>query len=203
MIYLMRHGETAFNAEGRYQGRIDTPLTDLGRDQAAAVAAALAERIGAAPLRIFASPLGRARETARIVADRVAQAATITVLDGLAELSLGRWEGLTRAEIEAGWPRHRKRGPRGSWFFDAPGGETLEDFSARLGAAMDAVGAAPGLRLVVTHRNAGRIVIGRHAGLDAAAMLTLPVPQGTLYALHPCGRAARVYSLDGTPPGPI
>ena len=106
-VYLARHGETVWNAEGRYQGRLDSPLTDTGRGQARATAETMR---GRGVERLLCSPLGRARETGRVVERVLGLAAEI---DGdLAESDIGRWEGLTRAEVEAAspasWPGARR-----------------------------------------------------------------------------------------------
>jgi hypothetical protein len=73
VIYLLRHGETAWNTAGRYQGHKDSPLTDRGREQAASFGRTLAKVAGNlfSPLRTYVSPLGRAQETADIVAQHV------------------------------------------------------------------------------------------------------------------------------------
>ena len=106
MIYLVRHGQTEFNREGRYQGRVDSPLTELGLAQARAAGArlaALAAEEGGNWI-IETSPLGRARRTAEIIAQSMGLPA-LTVDPRLIEVSYGEIEGLTAAEIEARWPK--------------------------------------------------------------------------------------------------
>jgi broad specificity phosphatase PhoE len=92
-LFLVRHGETDWNADGRLQGQTDRPLSDFGRRQARQLAEGLAdERLQA----IYASDLARARETAEIVAERLRLP---VVLDpDLREKDWGTWEGLTAAE---------------------------------------------------------------------------------------------------------
>jgi broad specificity phosphatase PhoE len=96
LIYLIRHGETTWNREGRFQGQADAPLSERGREQAERVAARLADR---GIERVVSSDLSRARDTA----ERVARAtgAPLELEPALRELAFGRWQGLTRAEIEA------------------------------------------------------------------------------------------------------
>ena len=99
-LLLVRHGRTAYNAEGRLQGQVDVPLDDVGRWQAREGAAALAaaHRV----TRVVASDLGRAAETARALGEVVGVPVTLDAR--LRERSFGPWEGLTAAEMREGWP---------------------------------------------------------------------------------------------------
>lgn len=97
-ILLVRHGESEWNAAGRWQGQADPPLTELGRRQAKAAAAAL----GAVDL-VAASDLQRARLTAEIIADELG-ASPVRIDPDLRERDAGAWSGLTRAEIHERWP---------------------------------------------------------------------------------------------------
>lgn len=101
---LVRHGQSEWNAAGRWQGQADPPLSPLGRQQAADAADTLAattgpDRIGA----VVASDLARARETAEIVAARLS-VGPVALDPGLRERDVGEWSGLTRAEIHEQWP---------------------------------------------------------------------------------------------------
>jgi len=96
-VFLLRHGETEWNATGRLQGSTDVPLNARGVAQAQAVAAALAVRLPAGAL-IIASPLERARVTAEALS--AASGAAITFDDRMRERSYGVWEGMTAAERE-------------------------------------------------------------------------------------------------------
>jgi len=98
-LILARHGETDWNRENRFQGHADPPLNDLGREQSAALAASLAEERIA---RIYTSPLRRAAETAEIVA--AALGLDVEHVEGLREIDVGAWSGLTRDEIAASFP---------------------------------------------------------------------------------------------------
>jgi broad specificity phosphatase PhoE len=99
-IWLLRHGESEWNAAGRWQGHGDPPLSERGREQAKRTAEAIAGRVRAAgrPVELFSSDLLRAAETADWVA--AALDVTPTRFPALRELHVGRWSGLTRAEIE-------------------------------------------------------------------------------------------------------
>ena len=97
-ILLIRHGQSTWNELGKWQGQQNPPLTEQGRRQAHAAAEALGDIIG-----IAASDLDRAAETARIIATERGLPAPLT-FPALRERAAGPWEGLTRSEIEAGWP---------------------------------------------------------------------------------------------------
>ena len=134
-IWLLRHGESEWNAAARWQGHADPPLSEKGRTQAADAAAGVAEAVRSAErgLRIFASDLRRARQTAEPVA--AALGLEVTTLAELRELDVGSWSGLTRAEIEA-------RDPEQLAAFDAQhpdvrpgGGETRREIRLRVRAA--------------------------------------------------------------------
>jgi probable phosphoglycerate mutase len=102
-ILMVRHGQSTWNADGRWQGHADAPLSVLGEAQAAAAAAAIAERGGVEA--IAASDLERARRTAEIVAELVG-VGQVSFDPRLRERDAGAWTGLTRREIEARWPGH-------------------------------------------------------------------------------------------------
>jgi probable phosphoglycerate mutase len=97
-VLLVRHGQSEWNAEGRWQGQADPPLTDLGRQQARDAGRAL----GAVDA-VVSSDLQRAGETARILAE-VLGVGPVVVDPDLRERHAGEWEGLTRADIERDWP---------------------------------------------------------------------------------------------------
>jgi len=162
LLYLARHGETDWNAAGRWQGHTDVPLNESGRAQARALAGALGPLgIGGA----VASDLARAHETARIVATGLGVSVAYTDRD-LRERSFGVFEGLTReecaeqhAEAWRAWTEHRI----------TPGGaETQETIAARMVAAVTRVATevarddAPAL--VVTHGGALRALVSAVTG---------------------------------------
>ena len=110
-ILLVRHGQSTWNADGRWQGRADPPLSDLGVRQAEVAA----ETVGEFGItRIWASPLVRADRTARILASRLGLEVENDAR--LAERDAGDWTGKTRAEIEKGWPGFLDGGLRPTGF---------------------------------------------------------------------------------------
>ena len=147
ILALVRHGESTWIAEGRFQGRGDPPLSELGQRQAAAVGARLAAPArmpslpvpDAAPLAIWHSPLRRAAETARVVHAARSADAPLRPLESLSELSQGEWEGLTHDEVRQRWP-----GELAAWRDDplhhhAPGGESLVEALVRARDARRAI----------------------------------------------------------------
>ena len=130
IVFLSRHGETDWNAEGRFQGHADPPLNEHGRAQARG----LAHRLVKTPLAaIYSSDLQRSRETAQIVA--APHALDVVSLAELREVDVGEWSGLTRDEIEARWP-----GAAATWRDEGHGwreGESYEEMAARVVASID------------------------------------------------------------------
>ncbi len=180
MIYLLRHGQTEFNRDGRYQGQSDSPLTDLGRRQATAFGALLAEQVQDA--RIFSSPLQRAVSTARLIAQAL-PGARVILDDRLRELSMGHCDGMTRAEIAARWPDVRRGHPPRQWMFHTPGGERLDEVTARLASVLAVVAATKGDVILVSHAVTGRLLRGLHASLALSEALQLDAPQDVVYRL--------------------
>ena len=105
-MLVVRHGESEWNAAGRWQGRADPPLTMEGQRQAAAAARVLGSFDA-----VVASPLLRAAETATIIAEQLGIGPVLVEPD-LMERDAGEWEGLTRGQIEMGWPGYLEQGKR-------------------------------------------------------------------------------------------
>ena len=125
-VLAVRHGETAWNVDGRIQGQLDVPLNEMGRWQVHRLALALAdERVDA----VYASDLLRAMQTAQAVARGCAE--PIVADAGLRERGFGVFEGLSFAQINERWPELAERWRRRDPEFGAPGGETLNQFYAR------------------------------------------------------------------------
>ena len=185
-FYLVRHGETEWNAAGRYQGAKDSPLTVKGREQARRIGRKLdSVRKTASPLLAYVSPLGRARETAALIAESVPL--EIRLEPRIAEISAGAWDSLSMYEIDVEYPGALGKGGPDDWYFLGPGGETFEDAFARVSEWLSE---AVSPSLVVTHGLAGRIIRGAFCGLSKKDMLRLEVPQDGFYRLE--DRAARL-----------
>lgn len=169
-LVLLRHGQTEWNAGSRMQGQLDTDLTDLGREQAAAAAEVLAKR---QPVTIVSSDLRRALDTATALGERAGVA--VRVDERLRETHLGDWQGLTHIEVDALAP-----GARLAWRDDARwaphGGESRVDVAARSVPLVQ--------ELLAAESDWGTdgydrpVVLVAHGGLIAAltgALLDLPV----------------------------
>ena len=144
-VYLLRHGQTAWNVERRFLGASDVPLDDVGRAQANQVAAYFQ---GLRPYTVYSSPLSRALETARALGPP-------RVVAGLAEMNMGALEGLSAEACTARWPELLPAWRDAPAEVTIPGGETLAAVQTRILAAFRGLVAAhrPGERLVVvTHQ---------------------------------------------------
>jgi glucosyl-3-phosphoglycerate phosphatase len=173
-LVLLRHGQTEYNANSRMQGQLDTDLSDLGREQAAAAAEVLAKR---QPLVIVSSDLRRALDTATALGER--SGVPVAIDTRLRETHLGDWQGMTHLEVDDVAP-----GARLAWRDDARwaphGGESRVDVAERSAPLVaelidglgewgsDGAGDAPDRPVVLV----------AHGGLIAAltaALLDLPV----------------------------
>lgn len=185
MIYLVRHGQTEFNAARRWQGQVDSPLTALGRQQAQRIGDTLNDLIDPAATRIFSSPLGRASDTAGIIAKATGVTEGIHFDPRLMEIGMGAWDGMTDYEIDMEWPSARDGLDRFEWFFHSPDGETYALFAERLAGAMDDIAKDPAqTKIIVSHGVAGRVIRGLFAGLDPSEALGLDVPQDAIFRLE-------------------
>src|SRR5215210_7285077 len=159
-ILLVRHGETDWNRDNRFQGHADPPLNDRGRGQARELAARLGEEEVDA---VFTSPLRRARETAEIIGD--ALVLPVAAHQGLREVDVGEWQGLTRDEIATRYPEAFAR-----WLDYGRGWERGETYEAMAERTLDAVhdisAAYPrGHVVVVTHGGPVRALFASAAGI--------------------------------------
>jgi probable phosphoglycerate mutase len=161
-MLLLRHGESEWNAEGRWQGWADPPLSLRGRQQAVEAGRRLRREGFEA---IVASDLFRARHTAELVAGALGLPGRIPTDAGLREYDLGAWSGLTRAQIEAEWPDELADWRHGR-VDSAPGGEARAAFADRLAAAVARVATDFPDRTVLVISHGGAIgTIERRLGI--------------------------------------
>jgi broad specificity phosphatase PhoE len=179
-IYLARHGQTAYNAEGRFQGQGPVPLDETGRAQAATLAEQAVPYEFAA---LWCSPLLRARETADAVARRVG----LTPREDarLMETDSGEWTDRSFAEVQAEDPEGFERFRHGDPAFAFPGGESFAQQAVRVAAAFHDIKRAEAPALVVCHGGVIRIALFQRTK-DREA-LGDPVPNATVIPLDPRG----------------
>ncbi len=162
-LYLVRHGETNWNKETRFQGQVDIPLCEKGIEQAEAVSKRLAGQNFAA---FFSSSLSRARETADIIAKPHNK--PVQAVPDLQEMNFGYWEGLTVEEIRQKYDRESA-----AWWSRplenrVPGGETLVELAERSVQAVKTIiqKYPEGQVLLVTHGGVIRCIVAAVLGID-------------------------------------
>lgn len=177
-IYLIRHGETQWNAVGKYQGRLDSSLTERGVEQAKTCGHILSESADDIN-HWYVSPLGRAEQTSKIVRSFGAYPrAQSTAL--LAEVSAGSWDGLTQADIDVQWPQLLDGSTQFDWYFRAPDGESYDDAMKRVGSWLSKLS---GVVVAISHCLLSRLIRGTYLGLPKDEALSLPVPQGVVWRM--------------------
>ena len=182
-ILLARHGETPWNAEGRYQGQIDIPLSPVGEGQANALGQRLKDvRID----RAVASPLSRAQLTARLALGD-ARADMLQTDADLQEIAHGEWEGLLASEIQQKDPARLLAWREEPENVLMPGGESLRQVLDRswrgLARATDGLGDDDTL-LIVAHDAVNRVLLCRILGLPIARLWTFRQAPTTLNLLE-------------------
>jgi broad specificity phosphatase PhoE len=179
-VFLARHGQTQWNLVRRRQGRLDSPLTDAGVEQARRHAVVLQ---GRGIDGIFVSPLGRAVATARIIADGLG--VTVEVIDELAELDHGGFSGLVDEQIDAQFPGQRQLRASDKYAWRFPGGESYADADTRAATALDQLSRRqPRRPLLVTHEMIGRMLQRHLLAQDPTKALAGSHPQDVVYQIN-------------------
>ena len=199
-IYLIRHGETVWNRAGRFQGRADSPLTLAGTRLAIAYGEHLREQLGRAPdVEIHTSPLGRARQTAALIADVLElDTEAIRADERLAEHDVGALEGCTWDEVHARFGLTRER--FSAWDFRPPSGESRDEILARARSWLAEPCRRPAI--AVSHGGFSRLLRCAYLGLTPAAMRDLPSHvHGRLFVLARAdtGPEARLVEIGHAP----
>ncbi len=155
ILYLIRHGESVYNREGRIQGQTDVELTDFGKQQAQAIALGMANiKLDA----IIASPLQRAYQTAVALADQ--QGMKIQTHDGLKEINVGKFAGLRWPEVAEKFPEHADAWNTQDFDFVIPGGESRRMLQVRGVTALTEIAALP----------YSQVAVVAHGGVLCAAL---------------------------------
>jgi broad specificity phosphatase PhoE len=189
VLYFVRHGETDWNRERRLQGQHDIPLNPLGRTQAQRCGTLLRELlgkdgVGVADYDYVSSPLGRARETMEIMRGVMGLDPSAYRTDArLMEMSFGRWEGFTYAELQTREAAALEARERDKWGFVLPGGESYAQLEKRVQVWYESIGRAT--------------VASAHGGVCRALMALLKVVQPSEASMGDIGQGC-VYVFNGT-----
>ena len=187
VIYVIRHGQTDWNLEGRLQGQTDIPLNDTGRGQAARNGRALKEHfehegIDPATIDFIASPLGRARETMEIARQAMGlDRDDYRVEPMVAEVAFGIWEGSTYAEIGERDPAALASRKADKWHYLPPKGESYEMMSQRVERWYHTLEKPT---LCVGHGGTSRAVRGFLLGVESLKIPVLEAPQDRVYRIR-------------------
>jgi probable phosphoglycerate mutase len=193
-LYVLRHGETAWNLDRRMQGTKNSDLTERGRAQAMAMGRALKTELARepGPTVFLRSPLGRTRETSLLVGQELGLDPGQWRDDPrLAELSYGQWEGFSWKEIEVHTPMAMSDWRANPESYCPPGGETHFELRRRSAEALADIIASKTRTVIVGHGVSGAVLRGINLGLDARAMFVLEKPQDAFFRLTQ-GREERI-----------
>lgn len=188
-ITLLRHGETQWNRDGRYQGQLDSPLTLTGIGQIRAIAQTLRAHLGdITSYQIWSSPLTRTRQSVSVLCEELGLSYNKVGFDKrLMERAYGRWEGLTLDEIATRYPQDVALEKADRWNFTIPGGgESFADVANRLENWLDDI---PNDQPVITmaHGGSGRVLRGVYMNLEPDAIFTFNDPQSTAFVMSNAG----------------
>lgn len=186
-IYYIRHGETEWNATGRFQGSQDIPLNDRGRAQAAHAGGVLADilardAVAAATPSYVSSPLGRARSTMEAVRRALTlPPQTYAIEDRLREIAHGHWEGSTIAQMEASHPAVYAERQLDKWGVPPPGGESYASVTLRV---RDWVESLRTVTVAVAHGGTARALMVALGLSTPAEVADLAIEQGAVYVFR-------------------
>jgi alpha-ribazole phosphatase len=196
LIYLLRHGEVVGAETRRFIGHLDVPLSPVGERQCEAQAARLR---GVELAAVFSSDLARSRRSAQIIGGPHGLAPT--AVPALREMAMGRWDGLTAAEIRAREPE-----AFASWMarvgeLPFPGGESVPDLVARAVPAFEAIAAAHAGRAIaiVAHGGTNRALLCHIFGLPPGRLLAFGQDYGALTVLEARSPGWALRRLNETP----
>jgi probable phosphoglycerate mutase len=182
-IYFIRHGETDWNVQSRYQGQADVPMNENGRAQALRNGEALRALLPEiAKARYVASPLARTRETMEIVRAAIGlDPRAYDVDDRLKEIHYGHWQGIFATDlpgVDAAGVAERETD---TFRWRPHGGESYADLMVRSVRWLDDVGTDT---IVAGHGGVSRVLRGHLYGIDTALVPELPVPQDRILVLR-------------------
>ena len=183
-IYLLRHGETEWNVEGRYQGQLDSPLTKKGERQAEMNALKLKRYLNMKKTKLFSSPLGRAKSTSLIIANMLnIDVSKIIFEEQIQEFNYGVFEGKTKAFCKKEFADEFEARERNKWSYILEGGESYEMVTKRLNLWLESVQHEEVI-VVVAHEMINRALRGIYLNLEREEILTLFQPNDILIKLE-------------------
>ena len=185
-LILVRHGESEWNRAGRIQGQVNSPLTDLGISQAIAIRNYLSGIFINQELKIYTSPLDRAIQTAKIIAQGIdCFGSELIIEERLNDFNLGEISGTFGwdkvAEI---FPEQAKLRLQDPMRFHPSGGESGADFEARLRSLLEELMGDGTLKLMVSHGIVNKFIRGILKNLSGKEMINLGESQNTIYRLE-------------------
>ena len=185
-LILVRHGESEWNRDGRIQGQVNSPLTDLGISQAMAISNYLSGIFINQELKIYTSPLDRAIQTAKIIAQGIdCFGSELIIEERLNDFNLGEISGTFGwdkvAEI---FPEQAKLRLQDPMRFHPSGGESGADFEARLRSLLEELMGDGTLKLMVSHGIVNKFIRGILKNLSGKEMINLGESQNTIYRLE-------------------
>ena len=182
-LYVARHGQTEANVARRYPGHRETPLTEIGREQARTMGRALRRELGAHPtLKFVASPLGRAQATMRLIRVELDLPPDGFASDArLLDIDHGDWTGLTNDEVRARFPENFAQHTSGKWDVRMRGGESYADLAARVRSFLDDLASDA---VTVSHGATSQMLRGLACGMETAKIVELPETQGVVFRVR-------------------
>lgn len=179
-LYILRHGETVANAEGRMQGGLDSPLTAKGLAQAEAMAELLrGQGLPTGQVDLFSSPQGRALRTAAPIAGVLGCEVQCDLR--IAEIGMGQWAGLLLSEIAARWPAPHENETVLEFYKRVPEGERFDSLWARTGQFLESLERPA---VVVTHGFTSRFLRAQIMGYGMDQVGDVPDGQGVIFAFR-------------------
>ncbi|ELB2919840.1 histidine phosphatase family protein [Vibrio parahaemolyticus] len=191
-IFVLRHGETEFNADKKLQGHCNSSLTSKGSDQARRVGTTLKQYVENRPFRVYSSTLGRALQTSQIVCEELNYSyENLNKEPRLKEFSLGEWEQRTIPSLEQEIPNLLAQN---DWYLQAPNCETYESVRERLSSWLSDVAHDEDI-VVVSHGLTGIVLRGLLLGMDYTQVWQQDLPQNAFFIIED-GRITRVNCVD-------
>jgi len=191
-IYIIRHGVTAWNLEGKLQGEADIPLSEKGTRQATTVANSLSD---IALSRVYCSPLGRAVSTARMVIGDTGYEPVID--ERLSEVRFGEFSGKTWVQIRTEYPGFLEKREERKWDFRWPGGESYKDVFERVASFVSDYDLKTGIDqelaiATVAHETVNKVLVGCLSGWSPEEIMDKGHPNSVIYKV----KSNQVLRLD-------